>query len=72
MDERPIYSVPVPIVDTKEENSIDTLNARYEKLCKPNMLGKAGKAVSKVVPDAVKNIAKDLVAPSPNRNCSHR
>ncbi len=60
MDERPVYSVPVPIIDTKEENSIDTLNARYEKLCKPTVLGRAGKAVSKVVPDAVKSFAKDL------------
>ena len=60
MDERPVYSVPVPIIDTKEENSIATLNTRYEKLCKPTVLGKAGKAVSKIVPDAVKNVAKDL------------
>ena len=60
MDDRPVYSVPVPIIDTKEENSIDTLKKRYEKLCIPTVLGKAGKAVSKMVPDAVKNIAKDL------------
>lgn len=60
MDEKPVYSVPVPIIDTKEENSIATLNTRYEKLCKPTTLGKAGKAVSKIVPDAVKNVARDL------------
>ena len=26
MDERPVYSVPVPIIDTKEENSICWIN----------------------------------------------
>ena len=60
MNEKSAYSIPAPLIDAKEENSIAVLNARYEKLCKPSALGKAGKAVSKAVPDAVKNVAKDL------------
>ena len=60
MDEKTIYTIPVPIVDTKEENSIATLNDRYEKLCKPAVLGKAGKAVSKVVPNKVKRIVNEF------------
>ena len=60
MSEKPAYSVPAPIIDTKEEKSIGVLNARYDKLCKPKALNKAGKAISKVVPDAVKNVVKDL------------
>ena len=56
----PAYSIPSPIIDIKEEQSIDVLNARYEKLCKPTVLGKAGKAVGKVVPDPVKEIAKEI------------
>lgn len=60
MHERPDYSVPIPIIDTKEENSIATLNARYEKLCKPTLLGKAEKTASKLIPDRVKAAVKDL------------
>ena len=54
------YVLPSPVIDSKEANSIEKLNARYEKLCKPTLVGKAGKAVSKIVPGAVKNVAANL------------
>ena len=60
MDNKPTYHIPVPIIDVKEENSMATLTERYEKLCKPTILSKAGKAVSKAIPDSVKKVAKDL------------
>lgn len=58
--EKKVYSIPSPIIDAKEEKSIETLNARYEKLCKPTIVGKAGKAASKMVPSSIKNLASDL------------
>ncbi len=60
MEARPIYNIPRPVIDSKEQDSIATLNARYKELCKPTVLGKAGKAVGKVIPTSVKEIAKNL------------
>lgn len=46
-------TIPDPIVDSREENDFKELTKRYEKLCEPSMVGKAGKKIGEFVPQPV-------------------
>lgn len=56
----PKIFAPSPILDAKEKESLEVIQKRYDKLCSPGALGKAGKAVAKVVPTPVKDLAKNI------------
>ena len=60
MEVKPAYSIPDPIIDAKEEQSIEKLNARYEKLCKPKPIKKLGDAAAKAIPESLKTAIKQL------------
>ena len=48
------YVIPEPIIDKKEETSLEMLTSRYEKLIKPGLLVKAGDKINAVIPEPVK------------------
>ena len=50
------YTLPVPIIDVKEEDSLDKLTKRYEKLVEPSKLSKLGGKVIDVLPEPVKKL----------------
>ena len=50
------YILPVPITDAKEEDSLDKLTKRYEKLVEPSQLSKLGGKVTNVLPEPVKKL----------------
>lgn len=50
------YTLPVPITDVKEEDSLDKLTKRYEKLIEPSKLSKFGDKVIDVLPEQVKKL----------------
>lgn len=54
------YTIPTPIVDQRETDSIAILNERFAKLCEPNRFVKLGKNLGKVVPKQVKSFFSDL------------
>ncbi len=54
-----IYNLPAPIVDAKEQASIDELSKRYEKLCEPSVVSKAGKKIVKFIPEKVKELGRN-------------
>lgn len=57
-------TLPVPIIDVKEDYSMKQLTERYEDLIKPRVLAKAGNKVSSIIPDGVKQkgvAAKDSI-----------
>ena len=55
------YVIPSPILNLKEEQSIEFLNQRYEKLCTPKVAAKLGQKASKVIPSSVKELAKNIM-----------
>ena len=54
------YILPSPIIDIKEENSLDALTERYNKMIEPSKLAKLGSKVTEIVPDKVKNIGNSV------------
>ncbi len=54
--------IPHPIIDDRERRSLTQIQERYEKLCEPTVLGRAGKVVSKAIPKPVKQAAKSVGA----------
>lgn len=38
MNRKATYNMPVPILNKKEQNSLDILTARYNKLIEPSVL----------------------------------
>ncbi len=55
------YVLPVPITDLKEENSLDHLTKRYEKMIEPSKLSRLGDKVIDVVPDQVKKLGTGVM-----------
>ena len=51
-------SAPLPILDQRERELLADLQRRYDKLYRPGLLARAGKAVSKAVPAPVKRLGK--------------
>lgn len=48
------YIVPHPILNKKENDSLNELSDKYEKLIKPGIIGRAGQKLIDVIPDSVK------------------
>lgn len=64
MSDKLDYILPKPIINAKEENFLDELTSRYEKLLEPSMVAKAGEKISDVIPNRVKEagkFAKDII-----------
>ncbi|HCW52929.1 MAG TPA: EcsC protein [Clostridium sp.] len=64
MENNNAYIIPTPILNAKEENSIDELTKRYDKLCEPGAISVAKERLVKFIPDKVKklsNNAKNLI-----------
>ena len=49
-----VLVMPDPMLDAREERSLELLCERYEKLQKPNVLAKVGKKAGELVPGVVK------------------
>lgn len=60
MDDKKIYNMPVPVLNKKEQESLDTLTARYNKLIEPSKIAKIGKKAGELVPEKIKTMAKDV------------
>ncbi len=64
MDEKQ-YVIPEPIIDKKEETSLESLKVRYGEISKPGVLSKTGDKVKGIIPKAIKKAgknAKDSIA----------
>ena len=62
------YEVPDPILDEKEENSLDALSERYLALTKPGPMARAAKRAGKIVPSSIKDAASDIKMNVTERN----
>lgn len=60
MDDKKIYNRTVPVLNKKEQESLDTLTARYNKLIEPSKIAKIGKKAGELVPEKIKTMAKDV------------
>ena len=60
MKEEKEIILPVPIIDTKEDNSIKKLCERYDKLVTPGALVKTIKKASKIIPEPVRNTGRKV------------
>lgn len=60
MDDKKIYNMPVPVLNKKEQESLDTLTARYNKLIEPSKIVKIGKKAGELVPEKIKTWGKEL------------
>ncbi len=52
--------MPVPVLNKKEQESLDTLTARYNKLIEPSKIAKMGKKAGELVPEKIKTMAKGV------------
>ena len=60
MKDMRLYDMPVPVLNKKEQESLDSLTARYNKLIKPGNIAKISKKAGELVPEKVKAIAKGV------------
>lgn len=60
MNEKKTYNMPVPVLNKKEQESLDTLTTRYNKLLEPSKIAKIGKKAGELVPEKIKSFGKDL------------
>lgn len=54
------YVYPHPIVDLKEENSLNILTERYNKMMEPGKIAKIGARIVDALPDQLKVVGKDI------------
>lgn len=54
------YILPAPVIDAREKQAIKALVARYSQMQNPNLISKAGKKLSGVVPKCVKNLTENV------------
>ena len=52
--------VPVPVVNQKETEALDTLTDRYNKLIEPGIAAKLGAKAGKLIPQKLKTWGHDL------------
>ena len=60
MDEKKIYSIPVPILDKREQDSLDSLTNRFNKMSEPGRIAKIGKKAGELIPEKVKTFGKEV------------
>ena len=60
MSEQKNYVLPTPIIDCQEEQTVKALAVRYGQMQNLNLLSKAGKKLSGVVPTSIKNLTKNV------------
>ena len=49
------YALPEPVINETESHELDVLTQRYDDLNKPGLISRAGGAIEKVVPGAIKD-----------------
>lgn len=54
------HKLPIPVVNRKELDSIDTLTAKYNKMIEPGKIALLGQKAGDLVPEGVKDFSKDL------------
>ncbi len=52
--------MPVPVLDKKELDTLDSLTTRYAKLTEPSTISKLGKKAGQLVPEQVKTLGKNI------------
>lgn len=60
MNDKKLHNMPVPVLNQKEQELLDTLTARYNKMIEPSKIAKIGKKAGELVPEKIKTIGKDL------------
>lgn len=60
MEEKRNYKKPSPMVNIKEQASLDLLTVRYQKMTEPSKIAKIGKKAGELIPDKLKQLGKDL------------
>ena len=60
MEEKKIYNIPVPVLNKKEQQSLDILVARYNKMIEPSKIAKIGKKAGELVPEKFKTWGKEV------------
>lgn len=60
MDSNSNRQAPVPVVDRKENEALDSLTERYNKLMEPGAVAKLGAKAGKVIPAKLKTWGKDI------------
>ncbi len=53
-------NIPNPIIDKKEEDTLDILTEKYIKIIEPNKVAKLGSKVAKLIPEKIKNLGNDI------------
>ncbi len=59
-DDKQQISVPTPIINNKELDSLDKLVLQYEKMIKPSKLSKVGKSIVEKTPEKLKEVSKNF------------
>lgn len=54
------FVVPVPIVDEKELEALDSLTQRYKKFIEPGHIAKLGEKVAEIIPESVKTLGSSI------------
>lgn len=60
MDDNKMIFIPNPIMDRKEEQSLDILTERYNKLISPSKISKVGEKAKQLIPEKVKAVGSEL------------
>jgi len=50
------YKMPKPIIDEKEENSLNVLTEKFNKLIKPNIISKISAKAGEIIPQKIKEL----------------
>ena len=59
MADAPRFTLPDPIIDGKEQRSLESLTARYQKMLEPGIARKMGDKIVDIVPQQIKQIGQD-------------
>lgn len=59
MADAPRFTLPDPIIDGKEQRSLESLTARYQKMLEPGIVRKMGDKIVDIVPQQIKQIGQD-------------
>lgn len=60
MSENKKYKFPVPIIDDREEKSLEELTKRYEKLVEPTKMAVLGEKAIEILPTKIKDMGSSL------------
>lgn len=60
MNDTQKIAIPSPVLDAKEEKTLDQLTERYEKLVRPGKISQLGKKATKLIPEPVRKMGHEI------------